>query len=337
MTNNPLHGYESFKLPNLSRSPVPPSPTARIPTASSSDGGMPVDQPIRIRRTPSLSRRLPTYDNTVNSIVAPTPERGRRDEPLHAQSAARLALRPSDLEWLYRQQDVDGASLTSRLSQLAPVSFTNTIDGQRRRRLFALDTWEMNNFVWANDNPGQRVPQQQPVLRNRQRRFAPNASASLQRIDPNAELCNPRRCPRRRWPSATRRSTSIIPLPVSNDPNEPIRQKWISDTYQLLKASCPRRRSTPPRSWRSSASSSINIVDFRDPDCHDDPWVNPDVMMCSGTIAGTPADHATYCPRRDSLPAASTTIHLDQYGMEYNPVAINEVLAYSFRASGAGM
>ena len=30
-----------------------------------------------------------------------------------------------DLEWLYRQQDVDGASLTSRLAQLAPISFTN--------------------------------------------------------------------------------------------------------------------------------------------------------------------------------------------------------------------
>ena len=62
-----------------------------------------------------------------------------------------------DLEWLYRQQDVDGTSLTSRLAQLAPVSFTNPIDGQRRRRLFALDSWEMNNFVWANDNPGRRV------------------------------------------------------------------------------------------------------------------------------------------------------------------------------------
>ena len=36
---------------------------------------------------------------------------------------------PEDLEWLYRQQDVDGASLTSRLLKLAPVSFTNGVDG----------------------------------------------------------------------------------------------------------------------------------------------------------------------------------------------------------------
>ena len=59
-----------------------------------------------------------------------------------------------DLEWLYRQQDVDGGSLVSRLAQLAPVSFSNPVDGQRRRRLFALDSWEMNNFAWTNDNPG---------------------------------------------------------------------------------------------------------------------------------------------------------------------------------------
>ena len=40
-----------------------------------------------------------------------------------------------DLEWLYRQQDVDGGSLVSRLAQLAPVSFSNPIDGLGRCRL----------------------------------------------------------------------------------------------------------------------------------------------------------------------------------------------------------
>ena len=70
---------------------------------------------------------------------------------------------PADLEWLYRQQDVDGATLTSRLSQLAPISFTNGLDGLRRRRLFALDSWETNNFVWANDNPGNVFPNNQLV------------------------------------------------------------------------------------------------------------------------------------------------------------------------------
>ena len=71
---------------------------------------------------------------------------------------------PADLEWLYRQQDVDGSSLVSRLAQLAPVSFTNPIDGQRRRRLFATDSWEMNNFRLGQRQPGQRLSEQ-PQLR----------------------------------------------------------------------------------------------------------------------------------------------------------------------------
>ena len=53
---------------------------------------------------------------------------------------------------------MDGAPLSGRLEALAPVSFTNTIDGQRRRRLFAVESWELNNFVWTNDNPGNAFP-----------------------------------------------------------------------------------------------------------------------------------------------------------------------------------
>src|SRR5271166_5844388 len=82
-----------------------------------------------------------------------------------------------DLEWLYRQQDVDGGSLVSRLAQLAPVSFTNTIDGQRRRRLFALDSWETNNFAWTNDNPGNAFPTNY--------NFASDANASFRELGLN--------------------------------------------------------------------------------------------------------------------------------------------------------
>ncbi len=59
-----------------------------------------------------------------------------------------------DLEWLYRPHDQDGRALASRLGKLAPVSFTNPVDGLRRRRLFSLDSWEATTFVWANDNNG---------------------------------------------------------------------------------------------------------------------------------------------------------------------------------------
>ena len=74
---------------------------------------------------------------------------------------------PGDLEWLYRQQDVDGASLTSRLSSARADQLHQQLDGSRRRRLFSLDSWDMNNFVWTNDNPG-GVPDQLAGLLDQQ-------------------------------------------------------------------------------------------------------------------------------------------------------------------------
>lgn len=60
----------------------------------------------------------------------------------------------TDLEWLYRYQDVDGSSLYSRLAFLAPISFLNPLDGLRHRRMFALDTFDTTTFSWSPDNPG---------------------------------------------------------------------------------------------------------------------------------------------------------------------------------------
>src|SRR4029077_3087968 len=128
-----------------------------------------------------------------------------------------------DLEWLYRSQDVDGPNLSSRLAKLAPVSFTNSVDGQRRRRLFALESWESNQFVWANDNPQNAFPFNS--------RFAPTASPSFAAASTalGSDVAAA---------SLAHRDQKIdlnYPLPVSNDPDEPIRRKWITETYQLLK------------------------------------------------------------------------------------------------------
>ena len=91
----------------------------------------------------------------------------------------------------------------------------------------------MNNFVWTNDNPGsERVPATTAGS-------ASGQNASFRPTEHSTLGLSNRPAPPRRWPTATRRSTSTIPLPVSNDPNEPVRQKWISDTYQLLKAVLP--------------------------------------------------------------------------------------------------
>ncbi len=129
-------------------------------------------------------------------------------------------------------------------------------------------------------------------------------------------------------------------MPVSNDPNEPIRQKWINDTYQLLKTILPPKAVDTPEELAQLSQFVINIIDFRDPDCTMTHWVNTDVMMAgilappvvTGSTATPPTAPylvaAGYTPPATTPP--TTTMQLDQYGMEYNPVAINEVLAYSY-------
>ena len=185
---------------------------------------------------------------------------------------------PADLEWLYRSQDVDGASMTSRLAGLAPVSFTNTIDGPRRRRLFALESWESNEFIWANDNPQNAFPFNS--------RFAPTASPSFAAASTAMGSYVAA-------PSLAHRDRKInlnYPLPVSNDPDEPIRQKWITETYQLLKWILPPRAVDTPEELAQLSQFVINIIDFRDPDCTMTHWQNPDVVLVPGQPANPSAN-----------------------------------------------
>ena len=153
---------------------------------------------------------------------------------------------------------------------MAPVSFTNTIDGQRRRRLFAVESWESNQFVWANDNPQNAFPFNS--------RFAPTANASFA----TASAAENRVVRWGGFPSLAHRDQKInlnYPLPVSNDPNEPVRQKWISDTYQILQAIFLPRAVDTPEEVAQLSQFVINIVDFRDPDCTMTHRHNPDVLL----------------------------------------------------------
>ena len=75
------------------------------------------------------------------------------------------------------------------------------------------------------------------------------------------------------------------PLPVSNDCNEPIRQKWINDTYYTLKSILPPKAVDTAEELAQLSQYVINMVDFRDTDCTMTHWVNPDVL-----IAGVRAD-----------------------------------------------
>ena len=87
-------------------------------------------------------------------------------------------------------------------------------------------------------------------------------------------------------PSLAHRDKKInlnYPLPVSNDCNEPIRQKWISDTYQLLKRVLPPTSVDSAEELAQLSQFVINIIDFRDPDATMTHWQNPDVFITPST------------------------------------------------------
>lgn len=381
VTNNQLHGYESYKIPNQFQIPgatppyVPNPPTPTYYPAAI--GGMPIDMyPLSSAypggstngttagiptgyTPPPVPAEVQTYDNMVNS-------NDRLDGVNEADEMNLYSLNPlldspfgpGDLEWLYRQQDVDGQTLTSRLSQLAPVSFTNTLDGQRRRRLFALQSWETNQAVWANDNPGGAFANNawyfpaggnaagitslpDPATNGTTTISATNTGfANLSAIATNnlgsTALLDAGTTTLLPAPALAHRERKInlnYPLPVSNDCNEPIRQRWISDTYQLLKAVLPPDSIDTAEERAQLSQFVINIIDFRDPDATMTHWVNPDVVITPGIQTGQMTGDGTPVYTYPSLALTLTGQgNLDQFGMEYNPVAINEVLAYAFQS-----
>ncbi|RUL82036.1 hypothetical protein TsocGM_24040, partial [Tautonia sociabilis] len=141
------------------------------------------------------------------------------------------------------------------------------------------------------------------------------------------------------------------PLPHSYDPFEPVRQKWISETYQTLKLILPPHAIDSPQELAKLGQFVVNIVDFRDPDNAITIWDNPDVMhlpafrITTSNLDVPPSIHLPYRAdgtvdplysgydtdgdgNPDVLPSP-----LRHYGMEYQPVALNEVLAFQFNYS----
>jgi len=348
LSNNPLHGFELYKIPNTYVIPYPPPAAPPVPSFTpGTQGGMVVDLPTATTVGATPAQIAATAAGIPSTY--PTYDTGIHDDGLNDANELNLynpnllldsPYGPNDLQWLYRQQDVDGASLSSRLAQLAPISFTNTIDGQRRRRLFSLHSWELNNFVWANDNPGGGFPNNNSFTVN-----GVNQSPSFANLSTNLGL-------NISTPSLAQRDKKInlnYPLPVSNDPHEPVRQKWINDAYQVLKRVLPPRAVDTPEELAQIGQFVVNIIDFRDPDSTITVWTNPDLVLAVVPASGTPPSVVSpptpntgnppklYFPK--NLPSAGgpyTTYPFVQYGMEYNPVAIHETLAYTFSTTVTG-
>lgn len=343
---NPYHGYDAYRLPKgiQDTAAVPPQLAGMM-------GGMPMDWPQpppvpgtalgttltfptfvarnpaaplipvypRVHSSPTF-REFAGYDTAYpvrNALPIGNPGVDEADEMnLYAANPNDAPFGPADLEWLYRKQDVDGASLDSRLARLAPVSFLNTVDGQTRRRLFSIDSWETNHFIWAADNPNNAFPANSL---NNGTLIASNGSyesySSL-----SVSLGNTLRSK----PPLAHRDRKInlnFPLPISNEPNEPVRRKWIANAYEFLKTILPPRATDTPEELAELSQFLVNVVDFRDGDATCTRFENYDLTVQQATL--TPSAHARVVYRTNSADPA-----LEQFGMEKLPVAINEVLAF---------
>ncbi len=358
LTSNPTHSLEAGRFPNQTytgTNPYTPQNVGGSPVGLF-DNTTPPGAEFNVDATYKTPVTLPSYDYYVNSEVKSDGLNDADEQNLYAPNPlVDSPFGPGDLEWLYRQQDVDGASLTSRLEKLATVSFKNGVDGARRRRLYSLDSWDLNTFSWTNDNPVQpaftynaatgAVTQSLLTAFPNNSRFTTGANTSYQTVTyptnfPTATISNV-------TPGLAHRNKKInlnYPLPVSNDPDETVRKKWINDTYALLKAVLPLQAIDTPEELAALSQYVINIVDFRDTDSTMTHWVNPDVIisgLATPTVTGTGGTATTTAV----VPTAGIALimgtptplnQLDQWGMEYNPVAINEVLAYSYRYVPAG-
>lgn len=358
-SNNPYHAYVAAVNP---AGPAPSATTALalagMPSNLDTSGTQVGVYSGGVAPTPPTNPAS-TYNYYVNSQFNSQGLNEADEVNLYQPSRLDTPFGPGDLQWLYRLQDVDGASLHSRLAQLAPISFLNPRDGARRRRLFALDSWETTNFVWANDNP-------QGVFPNNSR-FTGVGNASFYNLNGSAANVTPVPDPAADFsilsnsgsrnfvstPSIAHRDRKInlnFPLPVSNSPIEPIRQKWIRETYQLLKAVLPPKAVDTPEELAQLSQFLVNVIDYRDPDCTMTKFVNTDIIVnepndatatTQATLAFATANPPNIAYDVNYNPAASPTppgvganpaVHyLVQYGMEYQPVAINEVLAYEFQ------
>lgn len=302
--------------------------TTPVPPANYTPPTLPTGEPVQVFRGMYPGGSLALHEADQLDLYRPNPY----DAPFE----------PKDLEWLYRQGDVDSSSLDDRLARLVPDAFLDPDDpvgSRRRRNFFGLESWELNTYAATNS----ALPGAPPAVGFPATSWTPTLMHGGRKINLN------------------------YPLPHSNDPNEPTRQKWCQDTYRFLTnllypahtfvapghpLQGTTHRIDPARGLDASYNPPepfalpddvlavklaevgqfvVNIVDFRDPDAAMTRFVNPDLAVRpAGTITdpnnvtiNVPAGAQLFDPN-----ATPPHVPLVQYGMEYLPVALNEVLAF---------
>lgn len=353
--HNLTHGYESF------RNPIADDADPR--NARQFWGAMPWNNPTDPMNPNTAPTALPTFVPGINTTHAGTSgayavypgwandvtigmgslDRDHPDEVnLYGPNQADAPFQATDLEWLYRYRDIDGSSLQSRLATLLPEAFVplsvgnvapTADDASYRRHLFAIDSWDLNGFAWSNDNPG-------GFTFNHNSRFnALNATPFASGSAFNLNVATPSLAQR------GRRINLNYPLPVDpasmNNPVEPVRQKWVREAYVLLKELLPPKAVDTPEELAQLSQFVVNIIDFRDPDGTITKFVNTDLEVVApptDAMAGNFLQKSPSLRFATNVPATHFDSSLDessgylvQYGMEYPPVAINEVLAFCYK------
>jgi hypothetical protein len=339
----------TFLADDLGMSYVSTAPTIEMllnPTAPANNYNVPAPA----ASYPMGSAALPAGPNPrMNRLEYPMGGLGRDEADemnLYSPTSTDAPYSVSDLEWLYRLHDIDGNSLTSRLAKLAPLSFTNPDDGLSRRRLFSIETWDLNHPAWAPDNPVNTITGLAPLtvgssLYAENSSFAYNANASVANYASIHSPVAPVNVDDRTtkvittggslYPAAETPSVAYLgkkinlnfPLPISNDPDEPVRKKWIRETYEYVKLVLPPRAVDTPEELAELSQYLTNLIDFRDTDGASTHFVNEDLGLVPPTN--------TSPPRVVFRTDATTHVTFEQYGMEYNPIALNEVLAYRYK------
>ncbi|MDB5349438.1 MAG: hypothetical protein JWN86_685 [Planctomycetota bacterium] len=329
LANNALniyHGYESFRNPPGNwRNLMAPAPYDM-------NAGM----------------KLPTFSNLVNSNSPADYAVGSAINGIYVggglglQEAAQMNVYDktaydanfgvSDQEYIDRKGDVDAAILSTRLRNLVPALDINAT----MRNMFATDSWEIGTSAAPTATMGSTFgfPRANTAL----------SDGSLPKFEGVANL-----------PSLMhggRRINLNLPLPVSDDPYEPVRQKFCRDVYQMMKSvlyppdgmtmldSTGTRVPVPAETLAAIGQYAVNICDFRDPDGTMTAFSNYDLVLTDIQTASVPSTLAGFQSTTTTIKlpagvakfsgAGANGTPLVQWGMEYNPIAITEIVGYQY-------
>ena len=264
VTNNPLHGFESFRFPNQAYDTNPqahgPMPTVSRHSRPRGSAAVPVDLNLDMRQYASVQRARPRIRPTTSRSMPPIHSDGLNEADemnlYHAQPAAGFSLRPERPRMALppagrRRRDRSRAGWLSSRRSASPTG----IDGLRRRRLFSLDTWDLNNFVWTNDNPANAFPTNSRFTRRARCRL--HATATLASPAPASTPADQRRASTTPSPGPARQEDQpqLSRCRSRTTPTSRSARNGSARPISSSSRSCRPRRSTRPKSWPSSASS----------------------------------------------------------------------------------